>query len=153
MLVIRLARVGRKKLAQYRIVAADSRRAATGKYVANLGHYDPYTKAAVIKKEDLEAYIKKGAQPSGAVIKLLKKQNIAVPKWAEGNLVVRNRKPKVKKNAGDEDAAKPAVAAADGAGDKAKKEEPAPAPEEKAKDEPPKEEKSEAAPEKPEAKS
>ena len=107
MLVIRLSRVGRKKLAMYRIVAADSRRSATGKIVAQLGHYNPHTKAIVIKKEQLEAYLKNGAQPSSAIVKLLKKEKVKLPKWAEGNLVVKKKAPK-KTEKKTEETAKPA---------------------------------------------
>ena len=57
MLVIRLARGGRKKYPVYRIVAAEKRRAATGKFVAVLGHYNPHTKDLVIKKDELKKFI------------------------------------------------------------------------------------------------
>lgn len=92
MLVIRLARTGRKKYPTYRIVAADSRRAAIGKFVMILGHYNPHTKELVIKKEAIEHYLGNGAQPSNAVIKLLQKEKVALPDWVE--LKTRNRAPK-----------------------------------------------------------
>jgi len=83
MQVIRLARVGRNKYPTYRIVSADKRRAATGKYMAVLGHYNPHTKVLVIKKEELVATVKNGAQPSNAVLKLMKQEGIKLPDWAE----------------------------------------------------------------------
>lgn len=92
MLVIRLSRGGRKKYPVYRIVAADKRRAATGKFVAVLGHYNPHTKDLVIKKDELKTYIGNGAKPSNAVLKLMKQEKIALPKWAK--LKTRDRKPK-----------------------------------------------------------
>lgn len=92
MLVIRLARGGRKKYPVYRIVAADSRRAATGKFVAVLGHYNPHTKDLVIKKDELKQFVDNGAQPSNAVLKLMKQEKVALPKWAE--IKTRDRKPK-----------------------------------------------------------
>lgn len=92
MLVIRLARGGRKKYPVYRIVAAEKRRAATGKFVAVLGHYNPHTKDLVIKKDELKKFIENGAQPSNAVLKLMKQDKITLPKWAQ--IKTRDRKPK-----------------------------------------------------------
>lgn len=96
MLVIRLSRVGRKKVALYRLVAADKRRAATGKIVARLGHYNPHTKETVINKDAIEKYLSQGAQPSSSAVKLLKTQKVKLPKWAEANLVMKKKQPKKK---------------------------------------------------------
>ncbi len=71
MLVIRLARTGRAKYPTYRLVAADSTKPATGKFVAILGHYNPHTKELVVKREDTLRYLSNGAQPSNTAIKLL----------------------------------------------------------------------------------
>jgi small subunit ribosomal protein S16 len=95
MLVIRLSRTGRKGYPTYRIVAADSRRAATGKFVMVLGHYNPHTKALVMKTDEINKYVANGAQPSNAVIKLLKQEKVKLPKWVE--LKTRNRSPKGQK--------------------------------------------------------
>lgn len=118
MLVIRLARGGRKKYPVYRIVAADSRRAATGKFVAVLGNYNPHTKELKFQKEDLAKYIANGAQPSEAVLRLMRKDGIELPKWAV--LIDKHRKPKKEPEAveekpeapADEDAAEEAPAEA-----------------------------------------
>lgn len=83
MLVIRLARVGRNKYPTYRIVAAESARAATGKFVSVLGHYNPHTKELVIKKDDVTRYLSNGAQPSNTVIKLLQREKVELPAWAK----------------------------------------------------------------------
>lgn len=83
MLVIRLARTGRKKYATYRIVAAESKKAATGKFVALLGHYNPHTKELVLKKEEIQHYLGNGAQPSNSVAKLLKQEKVKLPAWVE----------------------------------------------------------------------
>jgi small subunit ribosomal protein S16 len=82
MVVIRLARTGRKKYPTYRIVAADSSRAATGKFIMILGSYNPHTKQLVIDKEKTVDFMSHGARPSNAVIKLLSKEKIDLPKWA-----------------------------------------------------------------------
>jgi len=92
MLVIRLARGGRSKYPTYRIVAAESARAATGKYVEVLGHYNPHTKELVIKKEETLKRLNNGAQPSNSVIKLLQREKLELPKWVK--LETKTRKPK-----------------------------------------------------------
>ena len=92
MLVIRMARGGRNKYPVYRIVAAESSRAVTGKFVAVLGHYNPHTKDLTINKEETVKYIGNGAQPSNAVIKLLQREKVALPEWVV--LKTKNKKSK-----------------------------------------------------------
>lgn len=107
MLAIRLARTGRNKYPTYRIVAAESARAATGKFVAVLGHYNPHTKELVLKKEEATRYLSHGAQPSNSVIKLLQREKIELPKWV--SLKTKSKSPK---KAAQEKAATAAEAAA-----------------------------------------
>jgi small subunit ribosomal protein S16 len=83
MLVIRLSRTGRNKYPTYRIVAADSKRASTGRFISVLGNYNPHTKELVIKKDEIEKYLGNGAQPSNSVIKLLKREKVKLPDWAK----------------------------------------------------------------------
>jgi small subunit ribosomal protein S16 len=83
LLVIRLARTGRTKYPTYRIVAAESARAATGKFVEVLGHYNPHTKELVIKREPIEKRLSQGAQPSNTVVKLLTREGVELPKWVK----------------------------------------------------------------------
>jgi small subunit ribosomal protein S16 len=83
LLVIRLARAGRAKYPTYRLVAAESSRAATGKFVAVLGHYNPHTKELVIRRDDIEKRLANGAQPSNTVIKLLQRENVKLPDWVK----------------------------------------------------------------------
>ena len=71
MLVIRLARTGRNKYPTYRIVAAESARAATGRFIAVLGNYNPHTKELSLKTDEIKRHMSNGAQPSNTVIKLL----------------------------------------------------------------------------------
>lgn len=109
MLAIRLARTGRNKYPTYRIVAAESSRPTTGKFVAILGHYNPHTKELVIKKEETVKYLTNGAQPSNTVIKLLQREKVELPKWAK--LVTKDKK---SKHAPAEPAEKPAETAKTG---------------------------------------
>jgi ribosomal protein S16 len=59
------------------------RAAATGKFVAVLGHYNPHTKELVIKREEVQKYLGNGAQPSNTVVKLLTHEKIDLPKWVK----------------------------------------------------------------------
>lgn len=71
---IRLKRLGVKKAPFYRIVVADSRAPRDGKFIEEIGYYDP-TKETVQLKVDEEAakkWLATGAQPSDTVRKLLK---------------------------------------------------------------------------------
>lgn len=79
MVRIRLRRMGGKKHAFYRIVVADQRAARNGRFIENLGHYDPNLNPPEINinAEKAQDWIRKGAQPSETVMSLLKKQGIA----------------------------------------------------------------------------
>jgi small subunit ribosomal protein S16 len=83
LLVIRLARTGRAKYPTYRIVAAESARAATGKFVAVLGHYNPHTKDLVVKHDEVKKHLSHGAQPSNTVVKLLMREKVELPAWVK----------------------------------------------------------------------
>jgi len=72
MVAIRLARFGRKKGAFYRIVAVDSTKKTAGKNLEVLGYWNPATKDLKIEKEKVAAWVKKGAQISATVKKLIK---------------------------------------------------------------------------------
>ncbi len=76
MLVIRFNRVGRKNYAQYRIVVQEKTMAPSGKHVAVVGSYDPHTKEAVLKAEEIKTYISNGAQPSDSVYNLLVREGV-----------------------------------------------------------------------------
>jgi small subunit ribosomal protein S16 len=72
--VIRLMRHGSKKRPFFRMVAADSRRQRDGRFLEILGHYDPLKQPyeLVVQKENVEAWIAKGARPSEQVASLLR---------------------------------------------------------------------------------
>ena len=75
MVKIRLARHGAKKKPFYRIVVADSRSPRDGRFIDQIGYYDPTKQPAVveIKKEKLDKWLQDGAQPSETVAQLIKK--------------------------------------------------------------------------------
>jgi len=71
---IRLARVGRNKIACYRIVVADSRMPRDGRFLETLGNYNPQRIPALytIKTDRVAYWLKQGAVPSVTVRNLLK---------------------------------------------------------------------------------
>ncbi len=76
MVRIRLRRVGAKKQPSYRVVVADSRSPRDGRFVEVIGFYNPRTEpeTVTIKEERALHWLSMGAQPSRAVIRLLKSQ-------------------------------------------------------------------------------
>ncbi len=75
MVKIRLRRVGAKKAPFYRVVVADSHFARDGRFIEEIGTYDPLTEPATIKidMERAKYWIANGAQPTDTVRGLLKK--------------------------------------------------------------------------------
>ena len=74
MVKIRLRRMGAKKNPYYRIVVADSHFPRDGRFIEEIGTYNPLTDPSTINidKEKAEKWIKNGAQPTDTVKKLLK---------------------------------------------------------------------------------
>ena len=72
---IRLRRMGAKKAPFYRIVVADSRYARNGRFIEEIGYYDPMKEPAVLNVDNDKAaqWIKNGAQPTDTVRDLLKR--------------------------------------------------------------------------------
>ena len=72
---IRLRRMGAKKAPFYRVIVADSRSPRDGRFIEEIGYYNPMTAPAEIKidLEKAEKWIKNGAQPTDTVKTLLKK--------------------------------------------------------------------------------
>ncbi len=77
---MRLTRVGSKKNPVYRVVVADSRSPRDGKFIDIVGRYNPQTEPSLIDFDEakVKEWLGKGAQPTDAVARLLKKQNIGV---------------------------------------------------------------------------
>ena len=75
---IRLARAGAKKRPFYQVVVADERSRRDGRFIENMGTYDPTKNPAVVKlnEEKIIAWLGKGAQPTDTVRQLLKKAGI-----------------------------------------------------------------------------
>jgi small subunit ribosomal protein S16 len=82
---IRLKRTGAKKAPHYRVVVADSRAPRDGRFIEELGYYNPVADPAVIKidEEKAMAWLQKGAQPSDTVRMLFRKAGIGTRKNEE----------------------------------------------------------------------
>lgn len=75
---IRLKRMGAKKKSFYRIVVADSRAPRDGRFIEEIGYYDPNKNPADIKvdAEKAQKWLSTGAQPSDTVRSLFKKAGV-----------------------------------------------------------------------------
>ena len=75
---IRLKRIGAKKSPFYRVVVADERSPRDGKFIEEIGYYNPLTDPVDIKidAEKATKWIKNGAQPTDTVRALLKKTEV-----------------------------------------------------------------------------
>ena len=75
---IRLTRLGSKKSPFYRVVVADSRFPRDGRFVEEIGYYNPLTEPADIKidADKAQKWLKNGAQPTDTVKSLLKKAGV-----------------------------------------------------------------------------
>lgn len=79
---IRLSRHGAKKNPYYRIVVADTRFPRDGRYIEQVGSYDPKPKPekVTVEQEKLAVWIEKGARPTNTVRTLLKRAGISTRK-------------------------------------------------------------------------
>ena len=75
---IRLKRIGAKKSPVYRVVVADSRYPRDGRFIEELGYYNPLSNPVEIKidEEKAKKWVSSGAQPTETVRTLLKKTGI-----------------------------------------------------------------------------
>lgn len=78
MVKIRLRRMGAKKRPFYRVVVADSRSPRDGRFIEEIGYYDPTKEPAVIKIDEDKAirWIQDGAQPTDTARSLLRKTGV-----------------------------------------------------------------------------
>lgn|SRR5512143_2843551 len=121
-LVIRLARAGTKKRPVYHVVVADSRAPRDGRFIERLGYFNPLlpkekTERLKLDLEKVQAWMKKGAQPSDRVMRFLDAAGIMKrPKRNNPEKAI----PRKERKAKEEEAAKaagatPAAPAAGGA--------------------------------------
>ena len=90
MLKIRLSRIGKRGQAYFRVIVTEHTKKPKGEYLELLGTYNPHEKVLNIKKDRIEYWVSKGAQPSPTVNNLLVNHKI----WNKPK--VQSWKPKVK---------------------------------------------------------
>jgi small subunit ribosomal protein S16 len=111
-LVIRLARAGTKKRPVYHVVVADNRAPRDGRFIERLGYFNPLlpkekTERLKLDLEKVQAWMKKGAQPSDRVMRFLDAAGILKrPKRSNPEKAV----PRKERKAKEEEAAKSATA-------------------------------------------
>lgn len=76
MVKLRLKRMGSKFNAFYRIVAADARAPRDGRFIEEIGYYNPHSKELKIEKDLVFKWLDDGAQPTEVVRDLLKREKI-----------------------------------------------------------------------------
>lgn len=121
MLVIRLRRTGRKKQATYNVVVAEKSNAVKGKFIENLGSYNPTVspKEFTYNIERIQHWVGNGARPSDRVASLLKADGV---KDMEKFIGSRNKKRKKKKESPEDET--PAAAPSEAPAEAEQKEEP-----------------------------
>lgn len=108
MLVIRFFRVGKINQPCFKIVVTDKRRSSTtGRFVEEVGFYNPITKEKVLRADRIKHWISVGAQPSPTVFNLFLKEKIV-----EGKKIDVHKKAKKKEVKPGESVATPVLAAA-----------------------------------------
>jgi small subunit ribosomal protein S16 len=94
MLVIRLFRVGKKNQPSFKVVVTDKRRPSRGgRFVEEVGFYNPLTKQTNLKAERIKYWISVGAKPLATVFNMLVKEGII-----EGRKIPVHKKSKNKEN-------------------------------------------------------
>ncbi|MFH1325876.1 MAG: 30S ribosomal protein S16 [Candidatus Falkowbacteria bacterium] len=97
MLMIRLARIGKKKQPYYRLVVSEKARDMYGKALEILGNYNPRTKEAKLNADRIKHWLSNGAQASATVNNLLITKGIIEGKKQKSSTLSNKRKKKLDK--------------------------------------------------------
>jgi small subunit ribosomal protein S16 len=93
MLMIRLFRVGKKNQPAFKIIVTDKRNPPRGgKFVEEVGFWNPLTKEKILKSERIKYWLSVGAQPSASVYNILVEEKII-----EGKKIPKHKKKKEEK--------------------------------------------------------
>src|SRR3989344_2942408 len=76
MLAIKLRPVGKKKQISYRVVVMEKKSKLVGKFIEDLGWYNPHTKLCALKQDRIEYWTKSGAQPTDTVHNILVREKV-----------------------------------------------------------------------------
>lgn len=95
MVKIRLKRMGAKKRPFYRLVVADSRSPRDGKFIEEIGYYDPLPNPATVRidADKVHEWMRRGARPSDVARKLLEREGILQRSAASRRVVTSEAKP------------------------------------------------------------
>lgn len=108
MLAIKLKRIGKKHQPSYRVIIAEKKSKMGGRFIEDLGWYNPFSKEFKVNKKRIEFRLKTGAQPTDSVYNLLVKSGVVSgPKRAVHKIV---KKAEENKQAEGGPADNPAVA-------------------------------------------
>lgn len=122
---LRLMRIGKKKQPQYRIVVMDERAPRDGRYIEQIGRYDPRQQPSLVEVDNDRAadWLSKGAQPTETVEKLLNVSGaLNTMKVRSGEIHVVG----VQRDGADSEAAEPGTAKAEAPADEVEAEGPEP---------------------------
>jgi small subunit ribosomal protein S16 len=123
MLVFRLFRVGKKNQPSFKIIVADKKNSSKGgRFVEQVGFYNPVTKEKILNAERVKYWLSKGVQPSDTLYNIFVKDGII-----EGKKIPSHKKSKKPIDATQSKAPVAAPAAAEAPKTEAPKAEPAPA--------------------------
>jgi len=93
MLVIRLFRTGKKNQPSFKVVVTDKRRPPrAGRFVEEVGFYNPLTKEKILRGERIKYWLSVGAKPSDTVYNLLIKEKIIEGKKIPAHKIAKNEK-------------------------------------------------------------
>ena len=79
MLAIRLKGIGKKHQRSFRVVIQETRSKLLGKFIEDLGWYNPHTNKVELNKERIQHWIGVGARPSMTMVQIMKKARMPVP--------------------------------------------------------------------------
>jgi len=93
MLVIRLFRTGKKNQPSFKVVVTDKRRPPrAGRFVEEVGFYNPLTKEKILRGERIKYWLSVGAKPSDTVYNLLIKEKIIEGKKIPAHKIAKKEK-------------------------------------------------------------
>lgn len=95
MLAIRMARVGRRKQAMFRIVVSEKKRDMYGDHLEIVGNYNPQSKAVNLKADRIKYWLSMGAVASASLQNLLIKQGLMTGKKAKSVSLTNKRRAKM----------------------------------------------------------
>jgi small subunit ribosomal protein S16 len=111
MLVIRLSRKGKTKQPFYRLILCEKQKDPWGRYLENLGTYNPFTKEMVFNLDRIKYWLSKGAQPSDTVWNMLVTKGLVEGKKRTITKISKIRAEKIKKKKETEEKAEVPAAA------------------------------------------